>query len=191
MDISKSDGKDLFRQAKIYFASGQLEKSIEYFTLAENEGRDLPAVWLSRGAANIALGNFKAAREDLTRVLEVYPRDERASYYRGVAMVALGEYEKGIDDLTLSLIQNNDRGIAHLLRGLAYGELGQKADAQLDINSASAFSSAEFASFNKVFGKLSNVFENSNLLMSRKNAPWNNLLTRESGARLLGEENTG
>lgn len=186
MDNAKTDWKNSLRQAKIFFASGQLEKSIEYFSLAEKEGQELPHIWMSRGAAHIALGDFAAARDDLNRVLDLEPKNERAHYFRGVTMVALGEYEKGIDDLTQSLIQNNNRGIAHLLRGVAYAELGQEADAKLDINSASAFSSAEYASFNKVFGNLPDVFKNSQALLSRENAPWNNLLTRESRDKLLG-----
>lgn len=37
------------KEAKILFASGQLEKSIDYFTLAENEGDDSVDICLSRG----------------------------------------------------------------------------------------------------------------------------------------------
>ncbi len=187
MNEQRTDRKETLRQAKIYFASGQLEKSIEYFSLAEKQGQDLPHIWLSRGAAYIAMGEFNAAKKDLTQLLQLDPKNERACYFRGIARIALGEYEKAIDDLTQSLIQNNDRGIAHLLRGVAYAELGQDTDAQLDINSASAFSRAEFTSFDKVFGKLPDAFKNSTALRSRDNAPWNNLLSQESGDMLLGK----
>lgn len=187
MNNEKTDWKETLRQAKIYFASGQLEKSIRYFSLAEKQGHELPLIWMSRGAAHIAMGDYLAAKDDLTQLLESDPKNERACYFRGIAMVALGEYENAIDDLTKSLMQNNDRGIAHLMRGVAYAELGQEDDAKLDINSASAFSKAEFSSFNKVFGKLPDAFQNSKALLSRENAPWNNLLTRESGATLLGQ----
>lgn len=187
MDSEKTDWKNTLRQAKIYFASGQLEKSIEYFSLAEEEGHELPLIWMSRGAAYIALGDYAAAKDDLTMVLSFDPKNERAYYFRGVAMVALGEYEKSIDDLTQSLIQNNNRGIAHLMRGVAYAELGQESDAELDLNSASAFSSAEFSSFKKVFGNLPAAFQNSKALLSRENAPWDSLLSRESRDMLLGQ----
>lgn len=187
MDNEKSDWKNTLRQAKIYFASGQLEKSIEYFSLAAEEGHELPLIWMSRGAAYIALGDYAAAKDDLTLALSLDPKNERACFFRGVAMFALGEYEKSIDDLTQSLIKNNNRGIAHLMRGIAYAELGHDSDAELDINSASAFSSAEFSSFNKVFGDLPDAFPNSKALLSRENAPWKNLLSRESGDMLLGE----
>ena len=189
MDNEKAARDKTLRQAKIYFASGQLQKSIEYFSLAEERGHELSLVWVSRGAAYMALGDYVAARDDFSRVLNEDPNNERALYFRGVAMVALGEYEKAIDDLTRSLTQNNDRGIAHLMRGVAYNELGQEFDAELDINSAASFSTAEFSSFSKVFGNLPDAFKKSKALLGRENAPWNNLLSRESRDVLL--EQTG
>lgn len=185
MDHENSKWKETLRKAKIYFASGQLEKSVRYFSLAERQGHELALIWMSRGAAQMALGNYSAAKKDFTLVLSKDPQSERAHYFRGVAMVALGEYESAIADLTQSLIKNNNRGIAHLMRGLAYGELGLLSDAKLDINSASAFSSAEFESFANLFGTLPGAFKNSRELLSKENAPWNNLLTRKSGNMLL------
>lgn len=77
-------------------------------------------------------------KEDFTRVLEIDYKNEKANYFGGIAAIALGEYKEGITDLTASLKQKNDRGIAHLLGGLAYGELGLESDAVLDINSESS-----------------------------------------------------
>lgn len=71
MDNEKTDWKKTLRQAKIYFVSGQLEKSIEYFSLAEKGGHELPLIWMSRGAAYIVLGDYAAAKDDLTLVLEL------------------------------------------------------------------------------------------------------------------------
>lgn len=133
----------------------------------------------------MALGHFLKAEEDFTRVLNEDTRNERAHYFRGIALVALGKYEEGIDDLTSSLMQNNNRGIAHLVRGLAYSELGQESDAALDINSASAFSDAEIASFKKLFGDLSGSFQNTKAMLARENAPWNNLLNQDAAKKLL------
>ncbi len=170
--------------AKILFASGQLAKCIEYFTLAEKEGCDKVEVCLSRGAAEMALGRYAEAEKDFTLVLLEDKDNERAHYFRGVALVALGKYEKAVSDLTFSLIRNNDRGIAHLARGLAYSELGNKRDAALDFNSASAFSEAELQSFKKLFGDIPCRFSNSKALLAEENAPWNNLLSREAAMKL-------
>lgn len=172
------------REAKIFFASGQLEKSIDFFSIAEQKGCDLVDVCLSRGAARMALGRFRQAKDDFTRVLAEDAKNERAHYFRGIAFVALGEYEKAIDDLTFSLARNNDRGIAHLARGLAYAELGEDRDAVLDFNGASAFSESELQSFKKLFGNMPSPFKNSKALLSRENAPWNNLLSQNMAQRL-------
>jgi tetratricopeptide (TPR) repeat protein len=60
---------DYLREAKIFFATGQLEKSIEFFTLAYEQGGEPVAVCLSRGAAAMALGHYREAAEDFSRVL--------------------------------------------------------------------------------------------------------------------------
>jgi len=45
-------------------------------------------------------------------------------------------------------------------------------------------SEAELESFNKLFGKMPSPFENSKALLSRANAPWNNLLSKEAATML-------
>jgi len=172
-------------EAKIYFASGQLEKSIEAFSVAEKKGCNVIDVCLSRGAAQMALGQYKEAKEDFTRVLTEDNNNERAYYFRGIALFALAEYQEAIEDLTSSLTRNNNRGIAHLARGMAYAELGDEKYAELDLNSARAFSSAEFKSFKKLFGKLPAPFTKTRELMAKEDAPWNNLLNRDSAQKLL------
>lgn len=185
MDIQHAQGEELMRRAKIYFASGRLKQSVDLFSHAIKHGCGGVDAWMSRGAAQMALGNHALAKEDFTRVLEIDTQNERASYFRGIAAIALGEYEDGIADLTVSLKQNNDRGIAHLMRGLAYAELGLESDAVLDINSASAFSQAELGSFKKLFGENSQPFKNAKAMLAEENAPWNNLLSAKSANRLL------
>lgn len=172
-------------EAKIYFASGQLERSVEAFSDAEEKGCDVIDVCLSRGAALMALGKYEEAKLDFSRVLKEDDDNERAYYFRGIALFALGDFEKAIEDLTLSLTRNNNRGIAHLARGVAYAELGQEEYATLDLSSAKAFSSAEFKSFKKLFGKLPSPFTKTRKLMSKENAPWNNILNRSSAKQLL------
>ena len=125
------------------------------------------------------------AKEDFSRVLKKDAKHERALYFRGIACVALGEYDQAIEDLTVSLIRNNDRGIAHLARGLAYAELGKEHDAALDMNSATAFSDAELQSFKKLFGDLPSPFRNTQAFLAKENAPWTNLLSRDSANKLL------
>jgi len=179
------DGQNALHKAKIFFASGQLEKSIASFTVAEQNGCSVIEVCLGRGAAQMALGRHSEAKEDFTRVLAEDKDHERAYYFRGIALFALGDYKNAVEDLTSALIRNNNRGIAHLVRGLAYAELGQENYAALDLNSATAFSSAEFQSFKKLFGDRPAPFQNTKALLAKENAPWNNLLNKEAARKLL------
>lgn len=172
------------QEAKILFASGQLDKSIESFNLAEEQGSDIIDTCLSRGAALVALRRFQEAERDFSNVLEVDRHNERAFYFRGVARAALGKYQAAILDLTQSLCRNNDRGIAHLLRGLAYLELGQSRDAELDFNSAAAFSESEMVSFKNVFGVIDSPFKNTKAMLSEESAPWKNVLSDRSAQML-------
>jgi len=176
--------KDKLTEAKLLFASGQLDACIELFSQAEESGSDLVDICLSRGAALMALGRFIEASNDFTKVLNVSKKHERAHYFRGIARAALGRYQEAIEDLTVSLAQNNGRGIAHLIRGLALSELGHEQDGVLDINSAAVFSEAELASFKKLFGGNSSLFENSRQLLAEENAPWNNMLSKDAASKL-------
>ena len=172
-------------EAKIFFASGQLEKSIDAFSAAKEKGCNVIDVCLSRGAALMALGKYEEAKEDFTRVLIADNGNERAYYFRGIALFALGDYRGAIDDLTVSLTKNNNRGIAHLARGVSYAELGQEEFASLDFSSAKAFSSEEFKSFKRLFVNIPAPFIKTRELMAKENAPWNNLLNKETAAKLL------
>jgi hypothetical protein len=90
-----------------------------------------------------------------------------------------------IKDLSLPLTRKNNRGIAHLIRVVAYAELGQEEYAMLDLNSAKAFSSGEFKSFKKLFGSLPAPFTKTKELVAKENAPWNNLLHKDFAQELL------
>lgn len=178
------DGKIFLQEGKILFASGRPEESIPLFTAAMDQGVDPVDVGLSRGAANMALQRYAEAKEDFTIAIGSDPDNERAYYYRGIAEVALEEYKAAIDDLTRSLVKNHGRGIAYLARGIAYSELGQERDAELDFNSASAFSKAELDSFLKVFDNHPGQRNKTLEMLRRQSAPWKALLTEAEADRL-------
>ena len=167
------------QEGKILFASGNPEASIPFFTTALEQGADQVTVGLSRGSANMALQRFTDAKEDFTLVIDAAPQNERAYYFRGIAEIALQQYEAAIVDLTRSLTKNHKRGIAYLARGLAYTELGNEKDAQLDFNSASAFSEAELQSFLKVFDNHPAQRNKTIEMLKRQGAPWKALLSQK------------
>ena len=84
----------------------------------------------------------------------------------------------------ISLRGRNGLGIAHLVRGLAYSALGQSSDAELDFNSAAAFSESEMESFKNVFGVIDSPFKNTKAMLSEENAPWKNVLSDRSAQML-------
>lgn len=179
-----TDGKSSLREGKILFASGNPEESIPFFTAALEQGADPVIVGLSRGSAHMAMQRFTEAKEDFTLAIDSDPRNERAYYYRGISKIALGEYKAAIEDLTRSLTKNHNRGIAYLARGLAYAELGEEKDAQLDFNSASAFSEAELQSFLKVFDNHPAQRNRTMEMLKRQSAPWKALLTKVDADRI-------
>jgi len=52
------EGLKLLREAKVLFAFGCLEKSVNSFTKAEKLGCDVTGICISRGAAEMALGRY-------------------------------------------------------------------------------------------------------------------------------------
>ena len=172
------------KEGKILFASGRLEESIPYFTAALEKGADPVIVGLSRGSAKIALKRYAEAEEDFTMGIKSDPDNERAYYFRGITKVALKEYEEAISDLTRSLTKNHGRGIAYLARGIAYTELGQEKNAELDFNSASAFSTAELKSFLNVFDNHPAQRAKTLEMLKRQSAPWKALLTAEEANKI-------
>lgn len=172
------------REAKILFASGQPDKSVESFNRAEEQGSDIVDTCLSRGAALMALRRFEDAERDFSRVLEADGDNERAYYFRGVARTALGQYQAAILDLTQSLSRNSDRVIARLIRGLAYSELGQSNDAEQDFDFAAAFSESEMESFKNVFGVIDSPFKNTKAMLAEENGSWKNVLSDRSAQML-------
>lgn len=172
------------REAKILFASGQLDKCIEAFNRAEELGSDTIDTCLSRGAAFVALRRFEEAERDFSSALEADKDNERAYYFRGVARAALGQYQAAILDFNQTLKRNSDRGVARLLRGLAYSELGQSSEAEADLNSVAALSETEMESFKNVFGVIDSQFKNTKQRLSEEKSPWKNVLSERS-ARML------
>ena len=178
------DHKRQLREAKMLFASGQLDESIESFNRAEAQGSDIIDTCLSRGAALVALRRFEEAERDFSRVLEEDLENERAYYYRGVVRTALGQFQAAINDLTQSIRRNSDRGVARLLRGLAYSELGQSGEAENDLNFAAASSAHEMESFKNVFSVIDSPFKNTKAKLGDADESWKNVLSDRSAQML-------
>lgn len=172
-------GEDLFQEAQHLFIEGDLPKSIELFSKAEEEGCNPVNTYLSRGAAYLQLGEYEKAIDDFGKVLEIDTDNERGYYYRGIAYMNKGGFEKALEDLTKSIELNQTRGVAFLARGLVNAELDHTEEALRDIKTAIAFSNVEVGNFLNQYGSHRTLFEKSMALFEGERGPWSIVLTEE------------
>ena len=162
----------LLNEGKMRFAKGHPEESIDLFSKAAEEGCNPVAVFLNRGAAFIAMKEYREAEADFDRVLQTDPDNERALYYRGIAHMATGAYQDAIADLNASIAINHNRGVAFLARGIAYAETGREEEAIADFMNASVLSNVEVEGFLNSFGANRSRFDRTMALLEGDRGPW-------------------
>ncbi|MBD2740892.1 TonB family protein [Coleofasciculus sp. FACHB-1120] len=91
-----------------------------------------PEALLQQGLDKLDAGDYKAAVDLLSKVLEVNPNDTEAYYNRAVALVELEDYKKAIADYSKVLQLDPQDDEAYLNRGLARTELEDDAGAIAD-----------------------------------------------------------
>ena len=171
-------------EAKSLFATGHPSESIELFTKAEGEGCNPVAVYQSRGAAYLTIGELDKAIDDFNRVLEIDTANERAFYYRGIAHSRKGKFNEAINDLTSSITLNHDRGAAFFARGLAYAELDRTDESLRDLKTAIAFSNKEIESFANLFGETRTLYGKSMALLEGERGPWSIVMNEDEVNKL-------
>jgi len=174
----------LLNEAKMRFATGHPEESIDLFNKAAEEGCNPVTVYLSRGAALVAMKLYKEAEVDFDRVLGIDPDNERAHYYRGIAHMADGAYEEAIADLNASIAHNHNRGVAYLARGIAYAETGHEEEAVEDFKNATVLSNVEVEGFMNSFGINRSQFYRSIALLEGERGPLKMVLNDEEVEKL-------
>ncbi|MBP7056270.1 MAG: tetratricopeptide repeat protein [Candidatus Omnitrophica bacterium] len=110
--------------------------SIAEKAVTGNNGRPVPVDYKKRGIEYVGSGQYDLAITELTKAIELDPRDPGAYSNRGAAYVELGEPDKAILDLTKAIeLDAKDVG-AYTYRGLAYGMVNQPDNAIADYNMA-------------------------------------------------------
>lgn len=173
-----------YHKAQELFITGHPEESIEYFTIAEQEGCNPVDVFLSRGAVFLNIGRHDDAIDDFNKVLEIDVNNERAFYYRGIANMVKGSYEPAVEDLTRSIELNHERGVAFLARGLCLSELDRMDEAARDLKTAIAFSSIEVEKFANLFGENRTLLDKSIALLEGDRGPWKIVLDETEANKL-------
>lgn len=91
---------------------------------------------LQDGLSKVVRGNFKAAIERFSKVIEVQPEIVDAYLFRGNAYIDLGEYERALPDLDYAIQKSPGYGAAYYNRSIARMALGQANLALSDLDEA-------------------------------------------------------
>jgi tetratricopeptide (TPR) repeat protein len=182
--VTAMTSNEFFSEAKSKFATGHPKESIELFTKAEEQGCNPVTVYLSRGAAFLAMDELDKSIDDFNRVLEIDKDNERAFYYRGMAHFKKGEFNDAVKDLTTSIKFNQNRGAAFFARGLAYAELDRTDESLLDLKTAIAFSNREVAGFANLFGENRTLLNKSMALLEGERGPWSIVMNEDEVNKL-------
>jgi len=175
---------ELLLEAKLMFATGHREESIELFNKAEEEDCNPVTVYTSRGAVYLTIGELDKSIDDFNRVLEIDADNERAFYYRGIAHLRKGKFNQAIDDLSTSISFNHERGATFFARGLAYAELDRTDESLRDLKTAIAFSNREVESFTNLFGENRTLFGKSIALLEGERGPWSIVMNEDEVNKL-------
>jgi len=92
--------------------------------------------YYARGATNYSQGNYRAALDDFTKVINVNSDNANAYIYRGLARYYLKDYQGAIFDYDKALKINPNYAIAYINRGLARRNLKDYQGAISDYDKA-------------------------------------------------------
>ena len=87
--------------------------------------------YYNRALAYYYQGNYDRAIADLTKAIELNPKDDEAYNNRGLVYRLTRElYDKAINDFTISLGLNPKLADAYFSKALAFGRSGRQAEAR-------------------------------------------------------------
>jgi tetratricopeptide (TPR) repeat protein len=84
IDIYPTDHALAYNVAEIFFQAGQIEKAIEYYTLATKIKPDWSLPYLKIGFAYINKSNFEEAIKNFEKFLELSPQDPQAENIKNI-----------------------------------------------------------------------------------------------------------
>lgn len=91
-------------------------------------------VYIERGGMRGKEGNYGAAIDDYTKVLQLNPLNTRALNDRGDAYNMSGDFDRAIADFTKAIESDPSYPYAYINRGLSYFKTGNNDQALLDLN---------------------------------------------------------
>jgi len=112
-------------RARAYYAQGQYDLAITYYTKAIELNTNDAHAYYTRALAYDELGQYDLAITDYTKVIEFYPNHADAYFNRAYDYGELGQYESAIADYTKAIELNPNDSYAYFNRAHDYDELGQ------------------------------------------------------------------
>lgn len=171
-------------KGKKYFLEGKLSASVSAFTEALSKDPGALGARLGRGAAQLKLGKFDQAVEDLTAVLEGGGDCEKAYFLRGVAYMNKGEFVNALDDFNRTLEYNEYRAAAILARGMVLANLDRLEEAHQDITSPYVKDSVVIDEFLEEYAIAESLFNQLFDLLNDETSLWNLVLTEDEITRM-------
>ena len=126
---------ELSNSAQERAESGDGHAAIQQFTQAISLKPTLESYY-QRGNAQLDLGNYEAAVDDYSAVLQQDPNNVAAYFNRGLAYLQLSQFMKAVDDYTKVISINPNDVDAYYQRGLAYQQFNKHTEAIADYTQA-------------------------------------------------------
>ncbi|MDD5223900.1 MAG: tetratricopeptide repeat protein [bacterium] len=102
------------------------------------EPREAAEIMITRGVLNSEKGDWAQAKSDFEKALEMAPDSEQALTYLGQACYQVGDFEKSAQIFRRLLVKSPANAEFHLSLGLALLKLGNKEEAQKELDLAEA-----------------------------------------------------
>ena len=88
-----------------------------------------------RGICYVESGNYQQSLNDLSKAIELNPKDAWIFYSaRGISYYLSGDYQRAINDFNKAIELSPEDADAYGLRGIAYARLGNNQEAIKDSN---------------------------------------------------------
>lgn len=126
----------ILAQAYVAEREGELKTAIEYYDQALSEVPGLVVGLVGRARVYQRTFQDELAMADVTRALEIDPRNYLANLIRGTLNLDARNFPGAIDDLTAAVEADENKAAPYAHRAEAYAEIGQIKRAVADANEA-------------------------------------------------------
>ena len=110
----------IIEEAIILRESGQFEKAIEKFNLAEKKYGEMSPIFINRGVTYDQNGEIENSINDFSRCLKIDKQNFTALLNRGLAYAKTKDFNKSLKDFNSAIEINKNRPIIYINRAVMY-----------------------------------------------------------------------